>query len=517
VAGRVFISYRREDAAPAAGWLFDRLAAHFGPQQVVKDVDLDRPGRNPAEVIAAAVASCDALVVLIGRQWLTAAGPDGLRRLSDPGDSVRLEIEAAMARDIQVIPVLVNGADLPQAGALPPSLTGLARADELELSPNRAEADVVWLLQVLDQTVADRQAAQAGPAGSVLDQRTITSQPLGWQQSAPAALGQQSASAQPSAGGPASGDGGPGQPASGDGGPGQPASGDRGPGQHRDGQTGPGRTKTMRRSRRRSRTAVLIAVGGVIVAAIAAFLVLPGSKHAPSAGAGAQNSAGSKTLPSASASSSLSASSSPSPVASSKVILTDDFSTRSTNWLDDAHQTAGVYTGTGTYRLTVTGANGQNELARPSDAAYGLGNQTTMNLSLSVDARKIAGAAQGYGYGIATRADGSGDFYAFVIEDHAVAIQKWVDNGARVSDSPAAVATSALHADAADHLQAVTQTVDGGKAVHLELWLNGKKLVDFTDQDHPYTSGYLGLYVESISDSTSTAEAEFDNFSAAQL
>jgi TIR domain len=496
VAGRIFISYRREDAAPAAGWLFDRLAAHFGPQQVVKDVDLDRPGRNPAEVIAAAVASCDALVVLIGRQWLTAAAPDGLRRLSDPADSVRLEIEAAMARDIQVIPVLVNGADLPQAGALPPSLSGLARADELELSPNRAEADVVWLLEVLDRSVAERQAARAGSAGSagsVGDQRTITSQPLGWQQSAPAALGQQSASA------------------------GGPASGDHGPGQHRDGQTGPGRTKTMRRSRLRSRTTVLIAVGGVIVVAIAAFLVLPGSKHTPSAGAGAQNSAGSKTLPSASASSSGSASSSASPVASSKVILTDDFSTRSSNWLDDVHQTAGVYTGTGTYRLTVTGANGQNELARPSDAAYGLGNQTAMNLSLSVDARKIAGAAQGYGYGIATRADGSGDFYAFVIEDHAVAIQKWVDNGARVSDSPASVATSALHADAADHLQAVTQTVDGGKAVHLELWLNGKKLVDFTDQDHPYTTGYLGLYVESISDSTSTAEAEFDNFSAAQL
>jgi hypothetical protein len=222
-------------------------------------------------------------------------------------------------------------------------------------------------------------------------------------------------------------------------------------------------------------------------------------------------------LPSASASSSLSASSSPSPVASSKVILTDDFSTRSTNWLDDAHQTAGVYTGTGTYRLTVTGANGQNELARPSDAAYGLGNQTTMNLSLSVDARKIAGAAQGYGYGIATRADGSGDFYAFVIEDHAVAIQKWVGNGARVTGDPAPVSVSDLHVGASDRLRAVGTTIDGGQAVHLELWLNGKKLVDYTDRDNPYIRGYMGLYVESISDSPSTAAAEFDNFTAAQL
>jgi hypothetical protein len=60
-------------------------------------------------------------------------------------------------------------------------------------------------------------------------------------------------------------------------------------------------------------------------------------------------------------------------------------------------------------------------------------------------------------------------------------------------------------------------TADGGRAVHLELWLNGKKLVDYTDRDHPYTKGYLRLYVESISDASSTAGAEFDNFAAAQL
>ena len=74
-----------------------------------------------------------------------------------------------------------------------------------------------------------------------------------------------------------------------------------------------------------------------------------------------------------------------------------------------------------------------------------------------------------------------------------------------------------MHADAADRLRAVCVTADGGRAVHLELWLNGKKLVDYTDRNHPYTKGYLGLYVESISDASSTAGAEFDNFTAAQL
>ena len=127
-----------------------------------------------------------------------------------------------------------------------------------------------------------------------------------------------------------------------------------------------------------------------------------------------------------------------------------------------------------------------------------------MNLSATVDVHKLAGAPQGYGYGIAFRSDGGGNVYAFLIEDHAVAIQKWTGGGAQVSDSPDPVTTTAVHADGTDRLQAVCQTVNGGQAVHLELWLNGKKMVDYTDHDQPYTKGYLGLYVESISDASST-------------
>jgi hypothetical protein len=81
---------------------------------------------------------------------------------------------------------------------------------------------------------------------------------------------------------------------------------------------------------------------------------------------------------------------------------------------------------------------------------------------------------------------------------------------------PAPVSVSDLHVGASGRLRAVVTTIDGGQAVHLELWLNGKKLIDYTDRDSPYTRGYMGLYVESISDSPSTAAAEFDNFTAAQ-
>jgi hypothetical protein len=131
VRGRIFMSYRREETAYPAGWLFDRLARQFGRQQVFKDVDSIEPGDDFVEVITTAVESCDVLLALIGGRWLTIAGQDGRRRLDDPGDFVRLEIEAALARQVRVIPVLVDGARMPRAEELPPSLAKLTAGRRL--------------------------------------------------------------------------------------------------------------------------------------------------------------------------------------------------------------------------------------------------------------------------------------------------------------------------------------------------------------------------------------------------
>ena len=266
--------------------------------------------------------------------------------------------------------------------------------------------------------------------------------------------------------------------------------------------------------RRRPKTWVIaLAAAAVVAAVVVAFIAIPGGSHPASPSAASSSSAAAN----AGKGSSPKVSNSASPSASAKVLLADDFSTNKVGWVDDAHASAGAYTGSGAYRLSVTGYNGQNELARPSSAGSGLSGVTPLNLDASVDVRTLSGAAQGYGLGLAFRGDGNGDLYAFLIEDHAVAIQKWVGNGARITGDPAPVSVSDLHVGASGRLRAVATTIDGGQAVHLELWLNGKKLVDYTDRDNPYTRGYMGLYVESISDSPSTAAAEFDNFTAAQL
>jgi hypothetical protein len=166
VPGRIFMTYRREDTSYPAAWLFDRLASHFGREQVFKDIDSIELGDDFVEVITAAVGSCDALLALIGNRWLTTIGQNGQRRLDDPGDFVRLEIEAALARNVRVIPILVEGAQMPRADELPASLAKLARRQALELSPARFDADTRRLLRVLDRTItqAKEQARQNAAA-----------------------------------------------------------------------------------------------------------------------------------------------------------------------------------------------------------------------------------------------------------------------------------------------------------------------------------------------------------------
>ena len=93
-----------------------------------------------AQRIDAAIGACDALVVLIGGDWLDVQCPDGRRRLDDPGDVLRREITAALARDILVIPVLVEGATMPSEQKLASDIAPLARRNALELSDTRVAA-----------------------------------------------------------------------------------------------------------------------------------------------------------------------------------------------------------------------------------------------------------------------------------------------------------------------------------------------------------------------------------------
>jgi hypothetical protein len=150
----IFISYRRDDSGTEARRLWERLAARLGAEQVFMDVLTLEPGDEFAKAIHEKVAFCDALVAVIGPRWLDGVGADGRRRLDDPDDWVRLEIAAALSQGIRVIPVLVRGAALPRASALPPALAALPGQHAVELRPRRFDVDADRLAATLHRLVA---------------------------------------------------------------------------------------------------------------------------------------------------------------------------------------------------------------------------------------------------------------------------------------------------------------------------------------------------------------------------
>ena len=158
---RLFVSYRRDDAAAYAGRLYDALAARFGAGNVFMDVDAIGLGSDYRESIDGALESCDAAIALIGRGWLGAVDEDGRRRLDDPSDVLRLELERALATDLVVIPARVGGAELPDAEELPATVAPLVRRQGIELRDSTWRDDVAGLVRRLEAIHAPPEAERA--------------------------------------------------------------------------------------------------------------------------------------------------------------------------------------------------------------------------------------------------------------------------------------------------------------------------------------------------------------------
>jgi len=133
---KFLISYRREDSADVTGRIYDRLVQQFGRAVVIKDVDSIPLGVDFRTYLDAQVAKCDVFLAVIGRNWMKAKGRKGKSRLEDPGDFVRIEIESALKRRIPVIPVLVQGAKIPEAERLPASIQALSYWNGIGVRPD---------------------------------------------------------------------------------------------------------------------------------------------------------------------------------------------------------------------------------------------------------------------------------------------------------------------------------------------------------------------------------------------
>jgi TIR domain len=163
MAQRIFISYRRDDSRGYAGRLQGDLSRRYTEEHVFRDVEIP-PGADFGEYITSLVDKCNVVLAIIGPRWLDARDREGERRIDDPQDWVRLEIERALARDgVEVIPVLVDGARLPPREELPPSLLGLRRRNAFELSDSRWDYDLEQLGKHLDGLLRGTSAIHVRP------------------------------------------------------------------------------------------------------------------------------------------------------------------------------------------------------------------------------------------------------------------------------------------------------------------------------------------------------------------
>ena len=162
---RVFLSYRREDTGQVVARLVSELEAVIGEGQVFYDRESLAGGDVWPERLRAAIQGADVVVVLIGTGWLSARDAvSGMRRLDDPRDPVRRELEAALAearsRQLRIVPVLVDGAEMPgERSRLPEAIQAIAQHQAL---PLRTATHAEWDADVAGIVTAIGAAGRGG-------------------------------------------------------------------------------------------------------------------------------------------------------------------------------------------------------------------------------------------------------------------------------------------------------------------------------------------------------------------
>ena len=171
---QIFINYRRSDTAAYAGRIFDRLESTYGHESVFMDITHIELGMDFTVAVHEAVERCDLFLCLIGRDWLKTEDAEG-RRLDHPGDHVRIEIGAALARDdIRLLPVLFEGAQMPDPKDLPGELAPIALRNALEMSDKRWDYDFSQLTNFIDRIMPAKSEATVPAGTGTLDTATAT-------------------------------------------------------------------------------------------------------------------------------------------------------------------------------------------------------------------------------------------------------------------------------------------------------------------------------------------------------
>ena len=148
---KIFITYRRTEAEFAAGALGRELRRHFGDEQIFRDKEDIAGGASWKQQLLHDIDKDSALLVLIGRDWAELKDSRGRRRLDNPADGVRLELNDAIKDGAAIIPVLLENAQMPDERELPPELVSLVDFNALKLRDGDWQHDVDTICRTLER------------------------------------------------------------------------------------------------------------------------------------------------------------------------------------------------------------------------------------------------------------------------------------------------------------------------------------------------------------------------------
>lgn len=151
----VFINYRREDSEGDARAIYNRLADETEKTNLFLDFEAINPGEDWRLRIDDMLNGVQAVIVVIGPNWLKILKE---REALGAPDLVRSEIAASLKKTkVHVIPVLVKSAALPQSHELPADIRSLADRNAMEIRGAAWTAD-------LDRLIIALRGASALPA-----------------------------------------------------------------------------------------------------------------------------------------------------------------------------------------------------------------------------------------------------------------------------------------------------------------------------------------------------------------
>lgn len=153
---RIFISYRRQDTEWVTQLMFNELKEQFPKDEVFKDVNTIKAGEDYTKAIQTNLSSCNVLLVVIGKEWLTCKDETGIKRLSLPNDYVRLEIATAINHGKKIIPVLVDSATMPSESELPDEIKDLHKFQAVRVGSSNFEMDVFTLANAIREATGQK-------------------------------------------------------------------------------------------------------------------------------------------------------------------------------------------------------------------------------------------------------------------------------------------------------------------------------------------------------------------------